>query len=108
MSLSTFFNSNSPMLWLAIGMAGQVMFSMRFLIQWLASEKAKKSVMPNAFWYFSIGGGLALFIYALHLQDPVFILGQGVGLVVYLRNLHFIRNVRATQTADIDVHKTPI
>ncbi len=78
-------------IWLIIGFVGQTLFFGRFFIQWLASEKAKKSVIPNAFWYFSIGGGLTLFIYALYRQDPVFILGQSTGLLIYARNLYFIR-----------------
>ena len=77
-------------LWLGFGLLGQGFFSARFLIQWIASERARKSVVPRGFWYFSIGGGLTLLIYAIHRQDPVFILGQGAGLFVYLRNLYFI------------------
>ena len=73
-----------------IGYAGQVLFSMRFLVQWVASERAKKSVFPVAFWFFSIGGGVLLFVYALTIKDPVFILGQGFGVFVYLRNLYFV------------------
>ncbi len=64
---------------------------MRFFVQWLASEKAKASIIPNAFWYFSIGGGVTLFAYALYRQDPVFILGQSTGLFIYARNLYLIR-----------------
>ena len=69
---------------------GQALFSARFLIQWLKSEKEKKSVFPVAFWYFSIAGGLTLLSYAIHKQDPVFIVGQATGLFIYLRNLYFI------------------
>lgn len=76
--------------WLAIGFGGQLLFSMRFIIQWLSSEMKKKSVIPVAFWYFSIFGGITLFIYALHKRDPVFILGQGLGIIIYARNLYFI------------------
>ena len=79
-----------PLLWLLVGFAGQAMFSTRFLVQWLASEKAKRSIVPNAFWFFSLLGGLLLFIYAVHRKDPVFILGQGAGLFIYSRNLWFI------------------
>ncbi len=78
-------------IWIGIGFIGQTLFFMRFFVQWLASEKAGRSVVPNAFWYFSIFGGLTLFAYALWRQDPVFILGQSTGLLIYLRNLHFIR-----------------
>lgn len=78
-------------IWLAIGFGGQAMFSMRFLVQWLWSEKKKRSVVPVAFWYFSIAGGILLLSYAIYKKDPVFILGQSFGLLVYLRNLHLLR-----------------
>ena len=81
-----------PIHWLIIGFIGQFLFSMRFLIQWIYSEKHKKSLIPVAFWYFSMAGGITLFSYALLREDPVFILGQGLGLFVYIRNLMFIRN----------------
>jgi lipid-A-disaccharide synthase-like uncharacterized protein len=77
--------------WVLIGLFGQSLFMMRFLYQWIASERAKKSVMPEAFWYFSLGGGLIVFAYAMHQEDPVFILGQGLGVFIYLRNIYFIR-----------------
>ena len=77
-------------IWLGVGFLGQAFFSARFLIQWIASERLRKSVVPRAFWYFSIGGGLTLLIYALWRRDPVFILGQGAGLFVYARNLYFV------------------
>ena len=77
-------------IWLGVGFLGQVFFSARFLIQWIASERRGKSVVPRAFWYFSIGGGLTLLFYALWRRDPVFILGQGAGLFVYARNLYFV------------------
>jgi lipid-A-disaccharide synthase-like uncharacterized protein len=78
-------------IWLAVGFLGQALFSARFLVQWIASERKKESVIPVYFWYFSIGGGLTLLVYAVYRRDPVFILGQGAGLFVYLRNLYFIR-----------------
>ena len=77
--------------WLAVGLLGQAFFSMRFLVQWIVSERKKESVIPVSFWFFSIGGGLTLFAYALYRLDPVFILGQGAGLFVYSRNLYLIR-----------------
>ena len=77
-------------IWLGVGFLGQAFFSARFLIQWIASERLRKSVVPRAFWYFSIGGGLTLLVYALWRRDPVFILGQGAGLFVYARNLYFV------------------
>jgi lipid-A-disaccharide synthase-like uncharacterized protein len=78
---------NGSTLWLAIGFLGQAMFFMRFLVQWVASERSRRSVMPRAFWYFSLSGGLVLLIYALHQRDPVFILGQATGLFIYVRNI---------------------
>lgn len=78
--------------WIALGFIGQALFTMRFLVQWIASERAKKSVIPLSFWFFSIGGGSMLFIYALYRRDPVFILGQGLGLFIYARNLWLIRD----------------
>ena len=77
-------------IWLGIGFLGQAFFSARFLIQWIASERLRKSVVPRAFWYFSICGGMTLLLYALWRRDPVFILGQGAGLFVYARNLYFV------------------
>lgn len=77
-------------LWVALGFLGQIAFGSRFLVQWLWSEKTGKSVIPLYFWYASITGGLILLTYAIHIQDPVFILGQSMGLFVYLRNLYLI------------------
>ena len=77
--------------WLTVGFFGQAFFSARFLVQWIASERKKESVIPVSVWFFSIGGGLTLLIYAIYRLDPVFILGQGAGLFVYLRNLYLIR-----------------
>ena len=77
--------------WVVFGLAGQLLFMGRFLVQWIASEREGRSVMPIAFWYFSIGGGIILFTYALYRADPVFILGQSVGLFIYLRNLWLIQ-----------------
>jgi lipid-A-disaccharide synthase-like uncharacterized protein len=82
--------------WVCVGLGGQLMFSARFLLQWLASEKARKSVMPTAFWWFSIGGGLTLLAYALYRGDPVFILGQSLGVVIYARNLWLINAERSS------------
>ena len=80
-----------PKAWLALGFLGQAMFSSRFLVQWVASERRKNSVIPKAFWWLSLAGGMCLLVYALHRRDPVFVLGQGGGLVVYVRNLVLIR-----------------
>ncbi len=82
-----------------LGYAGQALFTMRFVVQWIASERAGKSVIPIAFWFFSIGGGLLLFGYALYIRDPVFILGQGFGVFVYLRNLYFIKREKQAGVA---------
>lgn len=76
--------------WIGIGFVGQTLFFCRFLLQWLASEKARRSVIPTAFWYFSIGGSLILLAYAFHRADPVFIVGQLLGCFIYLRNLQLI------------------
>ncbi|MGP3778906.1 lipid-A-disaccharide synthase N-terminal domain-containing protein [Halanaerobium saccharolyticum] len=82
------------MIWIIIGFVGQAMFTLRFVIQWIASEKAKKSIVPNAFWYFSIAGSLTLLVYAIHRRDPVFIVGQSTGSFIYLRNLYLIKKNR--------------
>ena len=87
---TVFSTLSAEQIWLCIGFLGQGLFTMRFFVQWLASEKARKSVIPKAFWYFSLAGGITLFSYALYRQDPVFIIGQGTGLFIYLRNLYFI------------------
>jgi lipid-A-disaccharide synthase-like uncharacterized protein len=76
--------------WILLGYVGQSLFAMRFIVQWVASEKVGRSVIPVAFWFFSIGGGVLLFVYALYVRDPVFIIGQGLGLFVYLRNVYFV------------------
>ena len=81
----------SDWFWLAIGLAGQACFVTRFVLQWLASERLKRSVVPTAFWHFSIGGGLALLAFAIHRQEPVLAVGQAAGLLVYVRNLSFGR-----------------
>jgi lipid-A-disaccharide synthase-like uncharacterized protein len=76
--------------WVVLGFVAQGFFTMRFVVQWIASERARKSVIPVAFWFFSIGGGVLLLAYALYRKDPVFIAGQALGLLVYTRNLYFI------------------
>ncbi len=81
-------------IWLIIGLTGQALFSMRFLVQWLKSEKQKKSIIPTEFWYFSIAGGVTLLSYAVYKQDPVFIIGQVTGMFIYGRNLWFIARER--------------
>ncbi len=87
--------------WVVLGFVAQGFFTMRFVVQWIASERARKSVMPVAFWFFSIGGGVLLLAYALYRKDPVFIAGQALGLLVYTRNLYFIiLNGRQTSRRD--------
>jgi lipid-A-disaccharide synthase-like uncharacterized protein len=78
-------------IWLGVGFLGQGLFSARFLVQWIASERRRRSVVPVHFWYLSLGGGAVLLAYAIYRLDPVFIAGQAVGLLVYARNLHFVR-----------------
>ncbi|MFH1415768.1 MAG: lipid-A-disaccharide synthase N-terminal domain-containing protein [Elusimicrobiota bacterium] len=85
---------NIETVWLGIGFLGQICFFMRFLVQWIISEKKGESVIPVVFWYFSIGGGLMLLIYAIWRRDPVFILGQSCGMIVYARNLVLINRRR--------------
>ena len=77
--------------WVIIGFIGQFMFTMRFMVQWIASEKVQKSVIPTSFWIFSILGGSIVLAYAIHKEDPVFIVGQAAGLLIYFRNLYFVK-----------------
>ena len=86
-------------LWIGIGFAGQLLFTSRFLVQWIASERRRESVVPVAFWWFSLAGGVTLLSYALWRHDPVFILGQAMGLVVYARNLALIHAKNREATA---------
>lgn len=88
-----------PTSWLAVGFLGQAMFTCRFLVQWIASERRKASVIPVLFWWFSVAGGLLLLVYALERRDPVFVVGQATGLVVYFRNLILIRRQRRAAEA---------
>jgi lipid-A-disaccharide synthase-like uncharacterized protein len=85
--------------WVILGLIAQGLFTMRFLVQWIASERAGRSVIPLAFWWFSIAGGLLLLVYALYRKDPVFILGQAFGVFVYLRNLYFVLRERRQKTS---------
>ncbi len=88
--------------WVILGFVAQAFFMMRFVVQWVASERAKRSVVPVAFWFFSLGGGFLLTIYAIQRQDPVFILGQGLGLFIYIRNLWLIANERKSMRVNGD------
>jgi len=81
-------------IWLVVGFLGQGLFSARFLVQWIQSERQRRSIIPVAFWWFSLAGGVTLLSYAIWRLDPVFIAGQAGGLLIYLRNLYFIRQTR--------------
>ena len=80
--------------WLLLGLGGRVLFMLRFVVQWLHSERQRKSVIPESFWYFSIAGALVLLAYSVHRRDAVFIVGQVLGVAIYLRNLALIRSER--------------
>jgi lipid-A-disaccharide synthase-like uncharacterized protein len=88
-------------IWLGIGLGGQLCFASRFLVQWIASEKKQRSHIPISFWYLSLAGGLILLSYAIWRRDPVFIVGQGFGGIVYVRNLMLLRRERK-ESADIE------
>lgn len=85
---------------LTIGFAGQTLFFLRFFFQWLYSEKHRKSVIPEVFWYFSLGGGILLLVYAILKQDIVFIVGQSTGSFIYLRNIYFLRREKKKRLLD--------
>jgi lipid-A-disaccharide synthase-like uncharacterized protein len=91
--------------WVTFGLLGQLAFSLRFIVQWIVSEKKEESVIPVAFWYLSLVGGAILFVYAVHKQDIVFILGQGTGLIVYSRNLVLIRRRKLEESARVGIRK---
>ena len=92
--------------WLIVGFGGQICFFMRFLVQWIASEKKGMSVIPIYFWYLSLAGGLTLLVYAIHIKDPVFILGQSCGSFIYIRNLMLIYKNKKKNVDDHDVGHT--
>ncbi len=97
--------SLTEVIWLAVGFAAQLMFAMRFIVQWFYTERARRSVMPDSFWYFSLAGGIMLLVYAIYRLDPVFILGQALGLIVYSRNLYFIwhhKRLSKTELANLE------
>ena len=85
--------------WLIIGFVGQALFGARFIIQWVVSEKKEESTIPLAFWYCSIGGAMILLAYAIHRQDPVFIVGQSMGSIIYIRNLILIDRKKKALTS---------
>ncbi len=87
----------SEQIWVVIGLAGQLLFSGRWLVQWITSERARRSVIPIAFWYFSVAGSLTLLAYALYRMDPVFILGHVANSVIYVRNLVLLMREKRAQ-----------
>ncbi|KJZ61455.1 lipid-A-disaccharide synthase N-terminal domain-containing protein [Pseudomonas fluorescens] len=89
-------------LWLAIGFVGQLAFTGRFVLQWLYSEYKKRSVIPVGFWYLSIIGSALLLAYAIYREDPVFIVGQSFGFIVYLRNLQLIAKHREQESRELE------
>lgn len=84
-------------IWLGVGFLGQAIFSARFIVQWLVSEKEKRSIIPVAFWYLSLCGGLTLLLYSIYKRDPVFIMGQASGILIYTRNLLLIHRERLSR-----------
>lgn len=86
--------SSTDLIWHGIGLTGQCMFFMRFVVQWVASEKQKQSIVPESFWYWSIAGSAIVLVYSIYLLNPVFILAQGSGFFIYFRNIYFIRRNR--------------
>ena len=83
--------------WMVLGFFAQGLFAARFIIQWIKSERARRSIIPTSFWYFSIAGSILLLVYAIHKRDAVFILGQAAGTIVYARNVYLIRRHAAEQ-----------
>lgn len=90
----------SEFVWLSVGLCGQAIFSARFIVQWFISEKEKKSVIPIAFWYLSLLGGITLLTYSIYKKDPVFILGQSTGVLIYSRNLYLIQRERSLRLCE--------
>ena len=90
----------TELIWTGVGFFGQFLFSMRFIYQWFKSEQVKRSVVPEAFWYFSLFGGITLLAYAYHRKDPVFLVGQAAGVVIYLRNIHLIHGEKKRLQAE--------
>jgi len=90
------FDPRSWDFWVLIGFAGQFLFAARFIVQWIASERRGISHIPVQFWYFSLIGGSIMTVYAIHRRDPVFVVGQATGLIVYIRNLMLIHRRNET------------
>ena len=88
--------------WLAFGLIAQMLFTARFLVQWISSERAGQSVVPMAFWFFSMGGGLMTLVYGVAKREPVIILGQGLATIIYVRNIMLIfRSREGTESKDV-------
>lgn len=94
--------------WLLLGLVAQLLFATRFIVQWLASERARRSIVPETFWYFSVAGGALLFAYAIYRLDPVFMLGQGMGLLIYARNIQMIWRTKQDGAARADAIGRPV
>ncbi len=92
---------SNDIIWLSIGLVGQSLFMMRFIVQWIHSERHQKSIIPVSFWYFSLSGGVIVLMYGIHRVDPVIILGQLPGTFVYARNLVLIRREHRDNLAEI-------
>jgi lipid-A-disaccharide synthase-like uncharacterized protein len=90
----------SKTFWLVLGFSAQALFFGRWLVQWYATEKKKKSTVPTLFWHLSLWGGLLLLAYAVYRLDPVFIVGQAVGSVIYLRNLYYVQKHKEVISKD--------
>lgn len=88
--------------WLAFGLVAQLLFTARFLVQWISSERAGQSVVPMAFWFFSMGGGLMTLVYGIAKREPVIILGQGLATIIYVRNIMLIAKNRAQGSRTLD------
>lgn len=91
--------SPAELMWLSVGLIGQGLFSARWLLQWFVTEKTQKSTVPETFWYLSLLGGLLVFAYGVHKMDPVILLGQ-FGIIIYTRNLIFIRREKQSAAPD--------
>ena len=101
----SYFNgmASADLMWLGIGLVGQTLFMMRFIVQWMHSEKHQRSVIPVSFWYFSLFGGITVLAYGFHRGDPVIILGQLPGTFVYARNLMLIRRQKGDTEMETSV-----
>jgi lipid-A-disaccharide synthase-like uncharacterized protein len=88
--------------WLAFGLGAQLMFAARFLVQWIASERAGRSVVPMAFWFFSVAGGLLTLVYGIVKREPIIIIGQLLSNVIYVRNIMLIWKTKASGSQTLD------